>query len=320
MSNLYQIEETSNIHPEQLEGVYLDPNWWNSFQDDKENFKKSLVENVKNKISLTILRLGHCEFRLLSNIVPGKTMYGGGIKYRHSLRSRLENREYVECYESIIKADVLSTQMGYDFKKWLNDCINFKNNYIKYGENIFDKTSLFLEDHKEYHQKELFDLPLEILYGFVANKWFFKTFKNKIGLIGAKGKLECIKDLMEFQEYKNYLGTDVFTDYIKIPQREGLDSDKLIQILENEIPKSSCDIFLIGAGSSKLKFFHKLKNIKNCIYIDVGHGIDLISGHGDISRPYCGSWKNYRIKNKNYDIDWMGGNAGELVFLDNYIF
>ena len=126
-----------------------------------------------------------------------------------------------------------------------------------------------------------------------------------------KKKLEVIQKLIEYPEYKEYLGVDLFTDYIKIKQRAALNDSKLEENLTNQIKKSKCDIFLCGMGVSKLRIFYKLKEIKNCIYIDVGCGICAIAGTVDIRRPYCGSWKNYRLPNYNYDeinqIDWFYG-------------
>ena len=54
----------------------------------------------------------------------------------------------------------------------------------------------------------------------------------------------------------------------------------------------------MGMGISKLSFFDEIKNFKDCIFYDVGHGVDAIAGYADHTRPYFGSWQNYRIKNK----------------------
>ena len=40
----------------------------------------------------------------------------------------------------------------------------------------------------------------------------FKKSSTKIGLIGAKPKINLIKELMEFDEYKSYLGIENFND------------------------------------------------------------------------------------------------------------
>ena len=157
----------------------------------------------------------------------------------------------------------------------------------------------------------MINIPLDIIYGLFANKWFLQTFKNKIGLIGNSRKLNLIKELMKREEYRNYIGNDYFTDYIEIPQRAALNDPNLEKDLEKKIKKSTCDIFLCGMGISKLRVFYKIKEFRKCIFIDVGCGICALAGTVDIRRPYMGSWKNYRLKNYNYktidQIDWHYG-------------
>jgi hypothetical protein len=164
-------------------------------------------------------------------------------------------------------------------------------------------------NHTAYTKlNQVVDLPMDVIYGLCANKWFFRTFKNKIGLMGAGPKLDAIKKLMGYEEYQQYLGCDYFTDYINLPQRQALDDPDLEETVRTGVRDSTCDVFLIGGGVSKLKFWHLLKDTRNCIFIDIGHGIDLIAGHGDLYRPYCGSWTNYKIGNGNTygEVDEMG--------------
>ena len=127
--------------------------------------------------------------------------------------------------------------------------------------------------------------------------------------------MDIIEKLMKYNEYQEFLGTDYFTDYIGIPQRAALDSEQLETDIIKGIEKSTCDIFLIGAGVSKLKFFHLLKTVKKCVYIDVGHGICMIAGHGDNTRPYCGTWVNYRITDLKVRVDSLGRGTTEIVYL-----
>ena len=117
---------------------------------------------------------------------------------------------------------------------------------------------------------------------------------------------------MKYKEYQEYLGTEYFLEYIGIPQRGALDDNNLEDNIMNKINNSECKFYLIGAGVSKLKFFHLLKN---GIYIDVGHGICMIAGYGDNTRPYCGNWINYKIKNKKYKIDDLGSHGTSILYL-----
>lgn len=311
--SLYKIDGASNIHEEQNEGAYLDPNFWPNWNETINNFKLLLIDKNKKKEHFTLLRLGHSE---MSAFLIGLNInqHVGNFKGRQSNYNTLPQETLIKMFKSINNANNISTQIGYDFKNWIETLMNFVEYYnktksVKGAELIQYNNSL-----PRKKMNEIIDLPLEIIYGIIANKWLLKTFNNKIGLIGACEKLNCIKKLMEYKEYQDYLETDAFIDYIVIPQKAALDLDSLENNIENEIKNSNAEIFLIGAGVSKLKFFHLL-NKYNKIFIDVGHGIDLLAGFGDISRPYCGNWQNYRVKQQKYNIDWMGGNEGNLICL-----
>jgi len=151
------------------------------------------------------------------------------------------------------------------------------------------------------------DFPADYGHGLVANKWFFKTFKGKIGLIGAKEKLQLIQELLKHKDYREYLGIDKFNDYIYIPQRFACDD---VRSLEKNIAKqlanSSSDIFLLGIGHVKSALLYKLKEYKRSIYVDVGGAIDAIAGVINITRMYMGNWTNFQIRSCDYSvIDFM---------------
>ncbi len=59
--NLYPIEGTSNKHPEQLRGAYLNPSFWPNFQTTLKDFKSILIKNVEQQIPFSVLRIGHSE-------------------------------------------------------------------------------------------------------------------------------------------------------------------------------------------------------------------------------------------------------------------
>ena len=54
-------------------------------------------------------------------------------------------------------------------------------------------------------------------------------------------------------------------------------------------------------GISKLGMIDKLKDCHNAIFIDIGHGMDCLAGIGNPIRPYFGMWKNYRLKEIDYN-------------------
>ena len=120
---------------------------------------------------------------------------------------------------------------------------------------------------------------------------------DKIGLIGSAQKLQIIKKLIKFEEYKNYLGIDNFEEYIEIPQVYALSkSDQVYNKIKKNIEKSRSEIFLLGIGHVQNTILYKLKESTSVPLLCVGVGIDAISGLIDIRRPYFGNWKNYQLK------------------------
>ncbi len=174
--------------------------------------------------------------------------------------------------------------------------------------------------------KELFperkrDFPSEYGHGLVANKWFFKTFKGKIGLIGAKEKLKIIELLMQHREYRDYLGIDKFNDYIYIPQKFAADDvNSLEKSIAAQLKNSKSDIFLLGIGHVKSALLYRLKKHKQAVYVDVGGAIDAIAGVMNIRRLHMAKWVNYQLKNYDYsNIDYMQYLGwGKHVYLNHY--
>jgi hypothetical protein len=64
---------------------------------------------------------------------------------------------------------------------------------------------------------------------------------------------------------------------------------------------------------------HHFKNIKPAVYLDIGCGISALAGTTSISRPYFGSWINYRINGYDYSsvdpIDFQQTNGLNSVYL-----
>ena len=322
---MYQIENTTNKNSEQSSGAYLDHTFWPTFRQDKEDFKSLLVKCRDIRAPFSLIRLGHADFRCFDASC-------GSPKVRQRERARAnrrqttghipDQREFCNYFESILKSDCVTTQIGYDFLDWMMVLKNYENCYVSNKKannltNLFNNRALFRPYNDKFTSKQVMDLPLDIVYGLAANKWFLTTFKNRVGLIGAKEKLECVEELMKYAEYQEYLGTDYFTDYVYIPQRAALSCKTLEEDVARQVSESDCDIFLIGAGCAKLRLFHMFKDVKNCIFIDVGHGIDLLAGWGDLMRPYCGSWQNYRVKGFSESVDRMGkdSNRGSVIYV-----
>ena len=278
MLELYKIENTSNKHKEQLKGIeYNNPNFYPNFQNDIKILKNILIEKNKNKESFIVMRVYDGEFHFLNKVVAGS---GPTRHYSKQLTDEFIKPFKDGCY----KVDILSCQLN-----------------IKQLSNFH---SIIPNPKPKF-------IPMDIIYGLLANKWFLSTFKNKIALIGGKAKMDVIKNLMKYDEYRNYVNNDFFLDYIEVPERFSCDNTKLLVTkLGEKIKKSKAEVFLFGIGISKMAMAHKFKNYKNSLFIDIGCGMSALAGTVETDRPYFGSWKNYRLRNYNYsDVDPTSFNS-----------
>ena len=127
------------------------------------------------------------------------------------------------------------------------------------------------------------------------------TFGDSIGVIGAGPKIKLIQQLMQSEEYQEYLGLEKFTDYIEIPQKFACDDiDETERTVGEQLSNSSSKIFLLGIGHVKSALLHRLKKYRNAVFLDVGSGIDALAGIIDHNRPYMANWTNYRTTNFEY--------------------
>ena len=168
------------------------------------------------------------------------------------------------------------------------------------------------------HQK--INFPAEYGYALIANKWLFKTFAGKIGLIGASTKMNLVSELMGADQYQEYLGIEKFEDYISLPQKFACDDlDATEQMVGEQLRKSTSKIFLMGMGHVKSGLIHSLQKYTDAVFLDVGAGIDAIAGIIDVGRPYFGDWTNYQIDEENLyeDVDYLGYESlGKHIILE----
>lgn len=261
MDRLYHIEDTkylNNPYPE-----YNLPNSYPNFQQKLEDFKLNLLREVNLNSAKTYFKFGDGDFHFLTKSRVGSAKPG--------------NRALKRPYFLI------------NHKKFL------KNAQL----NDYYLCEIIKENREKFHQlfNRNFDFPAEAVYGLVANKWLFKNFSGKIGLIGAEPKIELIKRLMSNNEYQDYLGLEKFNDYISVPQKYSVDKfSKIKNNLQKQISTSNSSIFLLGVGHVKSGLLSELKNFKDAVFLDIGSGIDAIAGVVDKERPYLGNWINYQLK------------------------
>ena len=279
--SLYHIDETNNLDSHVC---FKNPSTYPNFQEDLINFKSHLKELVDNNKSKTFYKFGDGDYHFLKKNEIGSAKPG--------------NRALAKSYKEINHQEFIDGAQLNDYYT----CEIYPENRQMFKEVITNKEVNY---------------PAEYGYGLVSNKWFFKEFSGKLGLIGASEKLYLIEELMKYDEYKEYLGLDKFNDYIHFPQKYACDDINVVEeFVGKQLKESNSDIFLLGIGHSKSAILHRFKKYTNAVFMDVGAGIDNIAGCINIGRPYAGDWTNYRIKDYDYsNIDYLkyGGEGKEVI-------
>lgn len=279
MLEQYKLPDTTNLDKEQLDGFeYNDKNYWPTFQEDWQKF----LEIVNSNKPCVIMRI-----------------YDGELLFLQ--RKRVGNIPKRHCNQNLKRKDLEPFIKGVNDVDYL--CIQLNDRFIK--------------EYKKMFTREI-NFPMEFCYGIVANKMIFKQYPDSIALIGGSEKMKIIKDLMEYKEYRDYLGVDKFTDYISVPERfASNEPEKLLDNLGLQIEKSSAKVFLYGIGISKMAIAPYFKKYKDATFIDIGCGMSALAGFVSIDRPYLGSWINYRIKDYNYgSVDRMDADTRNIKYLD----
>ncbi len=282
---IYSIPRTKNISGLKF---YYDPKVYPHFQEDLVKFKELLISLVNQKANVTFYKFGDGDYYFLKQLERGSAKPGV-----RALSKSFVEIEMEEFWEGALKNDYYITEI------------------------LPERYSMF----KELFPDKVRDFPSEYCHGLVANKWFFKTFKGKIGLIGAKVKLKIIEILMQHEEYRKYIGIDYFNDYIYIPQKFAADDvNSLEKDIAKQLKNSSSDIFLLGIGHVKSALLHRLKRYKQAVYVDVGGAIDAIAGIMNIRRLHMAKWVNYQLKNYDYsNIDYMIYQGwGKHIYLNHF--
>ncbi len=274
MHNHYKLPGTDNICERELDGLeYNDPDYWPTFQEEYNHLQKQIIES-HGKPQL-FLRAFDGEFHFLQG------NYIGNIPKRHiSETSSIDTEQFRQGF---LKADYHFTQIYKDFLP------SFK--------------SLFPGIRAR---------PMEHLYALVANRWIFRQ-GFEIGIIGGESKINAIKKLLTFGEYRNYLFGDCKEKEIKlvsVPERFCCnDPDKILSGIQEQIEKLQTKpcMWLIGIGISKLAIAWKLRDYTGATVIDIGCGITAMAGSTSLERPYFGGWTNYRLPLHSIDdpIDYI---------------
>ena len=258
--------------------------FYSAFQEDLQKFKDLVLDLEKTKTGATFVHFGDGDYYFMKKIPCGSATPG-----RRALSIPYEQFDILPYIEGWKKADY--------------HCVEY------------------LECPMRGRLEELFPnsttIATEFLYGLTMSRWFTKTFKGKIGLIGAKDKMDLIQELMKRKEYQEYLGLEKFNDYICVPQKFACDDlEGTVQMVKEQLENADPEtfIYLYGVGHVKSGLIHRLKEFKNAIYLDVGGGIDGLAGCIDPDRPYAKAWVNHRLTNYFYgNIDYLNYNQGNDV-------
>lgn len=296
-SKMRDFGDSSDLHPRYRIGSsdYNNPPWtlrWEfscrDFEAQLKEFKNDIVENVEKQRGFTLLKFGDGDFYFLRSIALGSASPG-----TRAISRPLSKQELRAYGKAIHSADKLLCEL------------------IPTNRFMFSK--IFGRRKPDY--------PAEFVYGLIADGWFTRTFRGKIGLIGSESKLRLIKKLLRFTEYQAYLGVDDFEDYIPIPDKfAGDNADELIQSVGNLLREAKSDIFLVGVGHVKAALIPALKRFRNAVFVDVGSGIDALAGIIDTDRPYMARWRNYQLigDNSYASLDYLHFNGGGIVMLPTH--
>lgn len=262
MLNQYKIVNSKFINPPK---EYKIQDSYPYFAEHLSEFKTLLKNQVENELTVSYYKFGDGDYFFLKKESIGSAKPGNRALSKNYWR--INHKEFVRGSK--------------------------KNNY--YLCEILDVNKKYF--HEIFNKG--FDYPAEYVYGLLSNKWLTKTFSDKIGIIGAKEKLELIKKLLTHKSYGEYLGLEDFTDYIEIPQKFACDDIKNVrESVRKQLIHSKSKIFLYGIGHVKSGLSYLLPQYKQAVYLDIGSGVDALAGIIDKNRPYFGSWTNYKIKNE----------------------
>jgi hypothetical protein len=275
MLKLYEIEQTINLDNH---SCFNNESSYPKFQEDLIKYKNLISDLTNNNRGVTFYKFGDGDGRFLRAESVGSARPG-----QRALSKSYSEIDIEEHRRGAQLCDYYTCEIYPENRRWFRQLI-----------------------HREI------DFPAEYGYGLVGNKWYTETFGGSIGLIGAGPKLELIQQLLEYDEYKEYLKIDKFEDYIEFPQKFAADDlTKLEQFLKPQLEKSTSKIFLLGIGHAKSGILYRFTNYKSAVYMDVGAGIDMFAGCINTRRPYAGNWTNFRLSNFDYSrIDYLNYNRG----------
>lgn len=264
----FHISNTLNLdqHP-----IYKTPSVMPDFQEVLFSFMSTITRYVSVSQAASLLKFGDGDYYFLRKDPVGSASPGRralSIKYE----DMKDHQEYVDGVQR-------------------NEFITVELCNLALYRNLYPNGKI--------------SFPAEYTYGLIANRWLTQTFCGRIGLIGAKEKLDLIEELMKYPQYQDYLGVERFEHYVRIPQKFACDSlEEILASVEFQLRSrpQQCSVYLVGIGHVKSGLLYRLPRICSALFIDVGSGIDALAGVIDPYRPYMGLWKNFRLLGFDYGL------------------
>jgi len=278
---IYDIEGCLNLDSHT---AFHDPMTYPSFGEDLINFKRLLRSAVKNREALSILKFGDGDYHFLKGEPVGSALPG-----RRALSRALTPGDLSAFNEFSRQSDLYLCEIYPENRDRFREIFGFEPSF-----------------------------PAEFAYGLLASRWLFREFPGKIGIIGADKKLDLIEELLNYRDYRDYLGLKGEVELVRVPQKFACDDyEAQLDRIREQLSRSTSDIFLVGIGHLKAIGIPQMPNFHRAVYLDVGSGIDALAGIVDIHRPYFGEWRNYRLPDKSRyrEIDFLQGLDKNLVLL-----
>jgi hypothetical protein len=147
--DLYHIDDTKNLDSNPC---FNYNETYPKFQEDLDKFKSHLKELVDDKKSKTFYKFGDGDYHFLNKSEVGSAKPGN-----RALSVSYDDINHQEFVDGVKLNDYYTCEIYPENRQMFREVI--PNQEINY--------------------------PAEYGYGLVANKWFFKEFKGRIGLIGA---------------------------------------------------------------------------------------------------------------------------------------
>ena len=270
---------------------FANPNWvyrsgflGSAFQEGLKSFQVRLTTSVAEPRSETYLKFGDGDYYFLRGIPLGSASPG-----KRAISKPLSDRALAFYGSQASRADF----------------------YL--CENLLPNRAMF---HSIFRRQP--DFPAEYTYGLLASRWLTKEFAGSVGLIGSASKVKLVRRLLEFQEYRDYLGLDGFEDYVEIPDLYAADEPTRSSVAVGEqLARATSKIFLVGVGHLKSALFAELGSYRAAVYLDVGSGIDALAGIIDTNRPYMQNWINYQLDSRTpyENLDYLNFNNQNIKIL-----